>query len=78
MERIISSCTGIPPPTRPVLPDWGQTARLCLLQYFNIFEIFCVVLGSKTNLDLPLYFDVQSILNYSMFVVRISLGLNIE
>jgi hypothetical protein len=53
IDRTISSKTGTLPPTRPVLPPCGTTARHRSLQYFKISESSSVVFGFKISLLCP-------------------------
>ena len=59
--NMISSNTGTLPPTRPVLPPCGQTAKPCSLQYFKICDTSAVVLGFNKTLLSPetIYNDIQ-------------------
>ena len=50
---MISSCTGIEPPTSPVFPLYGTTASYFRLQYFKINETYSVVVGVSTTEHLP-------------------------
>lgn len=53
IDMTISSKTGTLPPTRPVLPLCGQTARRLSLQYLRIADTSSVVFGFSTTLLLP-------------------------
>jgi hypothetical protein len=56
-----SSKTGTLPPTSPVLPPWGTTARRRSLQCFSTADTCCVDLGLSATLLLPLYLPIQSL-----------------
>ena len=57
---ITSSCTGTPPPTKPVFPPWGTTAKRRSLQCFSTRDTSAVVLGRSRTVDRPRYFFIQS------------------
>jgi hypothetical protein len=52
--RMISSKTGTLPPTSPVLPPWGTTASLRVLQWLRILDTWSVLLGHRSSLEWPL------------------------
>mmetsp|Transcript_4422 Transcript_4422/g.15514 ORF Transcript_4422/g.15514 Transcript_4422/m.15514 type:complete len:242 (-) Transcript_4422:24-749(-) len=60
MLTTTSSNTGTLPPTRPVFPPWGTTARLRSEQCRMMRETSSVVLGRRASLDLPSYLFIQS------------------
>ena len=62
VDRITSSAMGTPPPTRPVFPPCGTTARRRELRCASVAEASRVVAGNKTSLDLPTKAPVQSVL----------------
>mmetsp|Transcript_5112 Transcript_5112/g.23015 ORF Transcript_5112/g.23015 Transcript_5112/m.23015 type:complete len:200 (-) Transcript_5112:103-702(-) len=56
----ISSWTGTPPPTRPVLPPCGTTASPRVLQCRRISETWSVERGRSKTRESPRYFRIQS------------------